>query len=68
MHRYLVTQLNIFLAPFLFNFRQWCRLCPFLVLFEKICIRFGVNLASKLKKEYVAETDPFNGAIWDEYS
>ena len=37
----------------------WCYL-------GQICIKFGVRLASKLKKKN-AETAPSDGAIWDEF-
>ena len=45
-------QLNIFAFQFLIciNFLQWCRLCNFLVILIQICIKFGANLASELKK------------------
>ena len=33
----------------------------------QICIKFGANLASKLKKKYVKRA-PSNGDIWDEFS
>ena len=53
-------------APFYINFLQWCRLCTFLVLLGKICIKFGSNLASKFKKN--KQTATYNSAPWEEIS
>ena len=49
-----------------FNFLQYSGAdLVFLSFFCTICIKFDANLASKLN---YAETSPFNGAIWKQFS
>ena len=45
----------------------WHLICINFLQLCKICIKFGSNLESKLKKK-IAESAPCNGAIWDEFS
>ena len=49
------------------NFLQWGRKCTFLEFLVHICVIFGVNLSSQLKKNKNKKTAPSNVAICDEF-
>ena len=58
---------STFMVPFLHQFYAVVQKRNFLVIFRRICVKFGKILVS-LFLFYFAETEPFSGAIWYEFS